>query len=79
MKLMWRFSRTQSGETNNRQHREEMGFEAGLENSKNSGSLMSRGELGGALEKVLSPKLQKLDLGMERRHAEVDLRDREGW
>ena len=32
-----------------------------------------------ALEKALSPELRRLDLGVERRLAEMDLRDREGW
>ena len=35
--------------------------------------------LGAALEKALSPKQRRLDFWMERRPAEVDLRDREGW
>lgn len=35
--------------------------------------------LGAALEKAQSPKLWRLDLGLERREAEVDLRDQEGW
>ena len=35
--------------------------------------------LGAALENALSPKLRSLDLGVESRPAEVDLRDREGW
>ena len=50
---------------------------------RESDSLMSGGRefqsLGAALEKALSPKLRRLDLGVERRPAEVDLRDREGW
>ena len=53
------------------------------EAARDSEYLMSGGRelqsLGAALEKTLSPKLQRLDLGVERRPADVDLRDREGW
>ena len=50
---------------------------------RDSEALMSWGSafqsLGAAREKALSPKLRSLDLGVERRSAEEDLRDREGW